>query len=434
MEQTILQEIYGEKAGAQRERYTAVHNHFLSLYGPGPVQFFRAPGRVNLIGEHTDYNQGYVMPIAIDRDVLLAMRPRPGNHLRFANIEPQFEPFTVAIQPDIPRGEAGDWRNFVQGVAQTMARKLKRPLLGFDALVSAQAPYGVPRGAGLSSSSALTVVTAVTLAHLNQWQPETAEFVQFCSEAEWYVGTRGGMMDQFISLLGQKGQALFLDCRPGFGHELVPLPAGVAVLVINSGVKHQNTSGHFNRRVAACRAGVGLLQKPFPQVQALRDLEDLPWSEIEPHLPTSMTVAELKQQGVDLGDLPGIRADVSLKVRARCRHVWSENGRVLQAKAAMQTQDVARLGQLLQEAHASARDDYEISCQEVEVLVAILQGTVRCGWGTANGRGLGWLCSGFGGAREGNGRCPTNRTTIQSCHPNSGRCLHLPTRHRALGW
>ena len=388
MEQTILQEIYGEKAGAQRERYTAIHNHFLSLYGPGPVQFFRAPGRVNLIGEHTDYNQGYVMPVAIDRDVLLAMRPRSDNRLRFANIEPQFEPFTIAIQPDIPRGEAGDWRNFVQGVAQTMAQTLQRPLLGFDALVSAEAPFGVPRGAGLSSSSALTVVTAVALAHLNQWQPETAEFVQFCSDSEWYVGTRGGMMDQFISLLGQKGQALFLDCRPGFHNELVPLPTDVAVLVINSGVKHQNTSGHFNRRVAACRAGVGLLQKPFPQVQALRDLEDIPWSQIEPHLPTSITVAELKQQGVNLDDLPGIRADVSLKVRARCRHVWSENGRVLQAKAAMQTQDVARLGQLLQEAHASARDDYEISCQEVETLVAILQ--AQSGVTGARLTGAGW--------------------------------------------
>jgi galactokinase len=229
---------------------------------------------------------------------------------------------------------------------------------------------------------------AVALAALNEWQPETADFVQFCSDAEWYVGTRGGIMDHFISVAGQKDHALFLDCRPPYQTEAVLLPSEVAVLVVNSGVKHQNTRGHFNRRVAACRAGVGLLRAAFPDISLLRDVENVPWSQLERLLPDNMTVGAVSARGIELGDLPGITADVALKVRARCRHVWSENWRVRKAVAAMKTADVAQLGQLLTEAHASARDDYEISCPEVEQLVAIL--ATYLGVAGARLTGAGW--------------------------------------------
>jgi galactokinase len=367
-----LAEIYGDGVEVQVERYTAVLKEFALLYGPGEVWLFRAPGRVNLIGEHTDYNGGYVLPVALNKDIALALRPRKDNWIHLHNSEAEFAPFSLAIESEIALGEAGEWRNYVQGVAQTMAQVLKRPLQGFEGLVSAKAPFGVPRGAGVSSSSALTVVMAAALAAVNGWRPETAEFVQFCSEAEWYVGTRGGIMDHFISVTGQKDHALFLDCRPPYQTEAVPLPPEVAVLVVNSGVKHQNSRGHFNRRVAACRAGVGLLRAAFPDISLLRDVENVAWPELERLLPESITVGSLAARLIELGDLPGLTADAALQVRACCRHVWSENWRVRAAVGAMKTADVTRLGQLLTEAHISARDDYEISCPEVEQLVAIL--------------------------------------------------------------
>jgi galactokinase len=195
-------------------------------------------------------------------------------------------------------------------------------------------------------------------------------------------------MDHFISVAGQKDHALFLDCRPPYQTEAVPLPPEVALLVVNSGVNHQNTRGHFNRRVSACRAGVGLLQPAFPGIRLIRDVENAAWTELEKLLPESISVGALAARGIELGDLPGITADVTLKVRARCRHVWSENWRVRQVVEAMKIGDVGRLGQLLTEAHASARDDYEISCPEVEQLVAIL--SAQAGVAGVRLTGAGW--------------------------------------------
>jgi len=217
------------------------------------------------------------------------------------------------------------------------------------------------------------VVVALALAYLNGWQPDGVTLARFCAEAEWYVGTRGGIMDQFIALLARRGHALFLDCRPDAdGHyrmEHVPLPGGYQLLIADSGVRHGNVRGPYNRRVAACRAGVGLLKAHYPDITHLRDVQDVPWAELEPLLPEETTVGELAERGIELGDVPGLTADTPLKVRARCRHVWTENRRVQAAVAALRAGEVATLGRLLDEAHASARDDYEISCPELEVLV-----------------------------------------------------------------
>jgi galactokinase len=200
-----------------------------------------------------------------------------------------------------------------------------------------------------------------------------AEFARLCSEAEWYVGTRGGIMDQFIGLLGRRDHALFLDCRPradgSYVTEQLPLPTDYRLLVVNSGVHHQNVKGAFNHRVAACRAGVKLLQAHYPGITHLRDVQDVPWAELSPYLPEEVTPGELAWQGIELGDLPGLAPDAPLLVRARCRHVWTENGRVLAAVAALRGGDVPTLGRLLDLAHASARDDYDVSCPELESLV-----------------------------------------------------------------
>jgi galactokinase len=372
-----LQGVYGDDKAAQSRRYAQALARFADNYGPGDVRFFRAPGRVNLIGEHTDYNQGFVMPVALDKDILLLARPRSDSLVRLGNVEANYAPFSFAFSPEIAPGPAGDWGNYARGAAQELARRLGQELRGFDGLVVAEPPYGVPRGVGLSSSSAMTVVVAVAVARLNDWHPDAVTMAKLCSEAEWYVGTRGGIMDQFISLLGQRDHALILDCRPhvdgGYGSEQVPLPHGYSVLIADSGVRHQNVRGEYNHRVAACRAGVKLLQARYAGITHLRDVQDVPWEDLASLLPEETTVSELSSRGIDLGDIPGLTMATQLKVRPRCRHVWTENRRVEDAVKALSGGDVATFGRLLNEAHASARDDYEISCPELEILVAMAQ-------------------------------------------------------------
>ncbi len=393
---STLPDIYGDEAERQGVRYAQALCAYRAAYGPGQVEVFRAPGRVNVIGEHTDYNHGYVLPVALDRDTLLLARPRADGAIRLCNLERGFAPVEFSAGPAIPPAVRGDWSNYARAAAQAVAGRWGPGLVGLDGLVAGSAPYGVPRGAGLSSSSALTVVIAVALAHFNgraagaefgAGEPsaaaadERAAFALFCSQAEWYVGTRGGIMDHFAALLGRRDQALFLDCRPDeagrYTIEHLPLPEDHRLLVVDSGVHHENARGQFNERVACCRAGVALLRQretghlgPGGSITHLRDVQDRPWGELAARLPDEVTPEELRRQSIDLGDLPGLNDDTRLRVRARCRHVLSENQRVLAAVAALREGDVAVLGRLLDEAHASARDDYEISCPELESLVA----------------------------------------------------------------
>ncbi len=369
-----LTEIYGSGAGAQMARYRAALDAFRAAYGPGPVHLLRAPGRVNLIGEHTDYNHGYVLPVALDRDVLLLARPRSDGQVRLANVEGDFSPRSFAVSDAISSAAAGDWSNYARGPAQELTRLLGAPVPAFDGLVSAAPPFGVPRGAGVSSSSALTVALAVAFAHFAGWRWQGAEMARLCSDAEWYVGTRGGIMDQFIALLAQRGHALFLDCRPDadgdFRTRPIPLPAGYRLLVMDSGVRHANTRNEFNQRVAACRAGVALLRPEYPAITHLRDVENADWPTLEAQLPEEVSVATLRAEGLALGDLPNVPDDAPLRVRACCRHVWTENRRVLETVDALDRGDIRRVGELLDAAHASARNDYRISTPELDALTA----------------------------------------------------------------
>jgi len=373
-----IREVYGENSegSGQVERWDRAHQHFKKIYGTNPTHIFRAPGRVNLIGEHTDYNHGYVMPVALDKDILLFVKARTDNKIRLNNIERSYPESTFDITQSIPKAENNHWSNYARGVAQVLTNTAEINLLGFDALVVSEAPFGVPTGAGLSSSSALTVVLLKALSYLNHYEASTAEMVKLASDAEWYVGTRGGIMDQYISLSGQKNAALFLDCRPdslgNFYNETVSLDSEYRLLIINSSVKHQNVGGGYNYRVAACRAGVGLLKKYFPEITHLRDVEDKDWESLAKILPEICSVTELGTQGIDLSDIPTIESNTQLKVKSRCKHVWSENKRVLDAVQAMKNVDMPLLGQLMNEAHISARDDYEISCPEIEVLISSL--------------------------------------------------------------
>ncbi len=373
-----LQDIYGESAAAQVPRYQEAMDAFTSVYGASEgkasIRVFRAPGRVNLIGEHTDYNHGYVMPVALDKDILLLARRRSDPVVRIRNIEENFSPFSFSVSQDIPPAEAGHWGNYIKAPAQALVQQnAGRDWCGFDGLLVGRAPEGLPRQVGLSSSSAMVVVAALALARFNAVDLDGIALAHFCAEAEWYVGTRGGIMDHFIAVLGRRDYALFLDCRPYTGSyyktEYVPLLQGYRLLIADSGVRHQNVKGGYNHRVAACRSAVQLLKPDLPAITHLRDIQGIPWKTLAPKLPEQVTVGALKAQGVSLEDIPGLTDETVLKVRARCRHVWTENERVLSAAQALRAQDAVTLGRLLNEAHVSARDDYEISCPELEHLV-----------------------------------------------------------------
>ncbi|MBN1401915.1 MAG: galactokinase [Anaerolineae bacterium] len=386
---SALQGLYGDEMGilaAQERRYTRAIRAFGERYGRGEVLIFRAPGRINLIGEHTDYNHGYVMPMALDKDLLLLIRPRPDAQVHMANTEAAFPESAFEIAEQIPLQQIGHWANYAQGPAQLLAQEYGPGLRGFDALVEGAPPHGIPRGAGLSSSSALTVASALALVEINGIALQGAELADACGRAEWYVGTRGGIMDQFISILAQRDHALFLDCRPapdgsGYRYAQVPMPPGYAVLVVDSQVRHRNTGPQFNRRVAEGRIGVRLLQRrlppsEFPRITHLRDVQHVPWEKLEPLLPESIDGGALRQLGIDPDRIldQGVSPETdTFLVRRRCRHVHSENQRVLRSQEALLAGDMATFVHLLHQAHASARDDYEISTPEIEVLVALAE-------------------------------------------------------------
>ena len=397
----------GEALDLQCARYWEAIRLFSGTYGEGPVSVYRAPGRVNLIGEHTDYNHGYVMPTAIDRDVVIVGRPRRDNVVRATNVQGErFPPFRFEIGTQIPPGPLGHWSNYLRGAAQKLTETAQRPLHGMDMAVSGRSPCGTPIGVGLSSSTSLTVVATMALAHANGLDVNGQALAALASEAEWYVGTRGGIMDQFASVLGRGGHALFLDCRPvapgRYRLERIPLPSGYRLVVCNTGVRHENTRSEFNTRVFECRVGAHIIRDQFPQVRHLRDVcpETLGLTPtevgalIEELLPAEVEGQRLVDSGVVdavAGDMPAsfrVEPGRLYRVRQRCRHVVTENQRVLDSAVALRAGDMARFGSLMDAAHASARDDYEVSIPEVEHMVR----AARSGPGCVGARitGAGW--------------------------------------------
>ncbi len=368
-----LPSLYGAQASLHAQRYANAIAQFRDFAGQGSVSLFRAPGRVNLIGEHTDYNHGFVLPIALDRDILLVARPRADRQVRLVNVEPEFAATSFTFGPSILLAAPGDWSNYVRGAAQIIAQLAPDTYTGMDCLVSGAAPLGLARGSGLSSSSALTVAATVVLARFAGLALPAESLVQLCSDAEWVVGTRGGIMDQYISLLAQRDYALFLDCRPQadgtYATRHVPLPEHYQILIADSGVHHSNVRGEYNKRVAACRAGVALLRPQRPGATHLRDVHDIAWQELAPALPEEISVADALAAGLPVDDIPGLVPADRLRVRACCRHVWHENHRVLAALSALQAGDIDEVGAQLQAAHAGARDDYAISTPELDTLV-----------------------------------------------------------------
>jgi len=310
---------------------------FLRAYGERP-KIFRAPGRVNLIGEHTDYNDGFVMPAAIDFHTWVAASRR--NDCRLQVHSDQFSE-TIEWSLDALAGPPRKhWSDFIRGVAATLESSGHR-LKGANLIINGD----VPIGAGLSSSASLEIATAFALLSASGLELPPLEVVNICQRAEHeYAGTRCGVMDQFIAMFGRSGQALLLDCR-SLKHKLLPIPTDVRLVICNTMVKHDLAASEYNRRRADCESGMRTLRQHLPHLLALRD--------------------------VTLVDLERYRNELPELVYRRCRHVIRENQRVVDASDALQSGDLDRFGQLMYGSHNSLRHDYEVSCSELDLLVEL---------------------------------------------------------------
>lgn len=338
-----------------------LHNlrrEFQTIYSREP-RFFRAPGRVNLIGEHTDYNGGFVLPMAIEFDTTVAAAARDDRKIRARSVNLDE---TGEIDLGAPEQKRrGSWLDFVEGVARILERRGAK-LRGADLLIASD----VPAGAGLSSSAALEISVGLALTEISDAPIDRVALALAGQSAEHeFVGAKVGIMDQFVSALGRKGHALLIDCR-SLQAEQIPFAAiDSAIVICNSNVKHELAASEYNTRRAECETAVEILQRFVPGITQLRDVG----------------VEDYEKYAENLPEI----------IRKRCRHVVTENERALRAAEALKQSDFAEFGRLMWLSHASLRDDYEVSCRELDLLVEIAS---RCE-GVLGGRMTG---GGFGGS------------------------------------
>ena len=302
------------------------------------IRVVRAPGRVNLIGEHTDYNEGFVLPAAIDLEIRIAVVPTRGRRVTLAS-EATGE--TASFDLDAIGERTGTWIDYVAGTAWALAAA-GVPTRGFRGLIASS----LPRASGLSSSAALELAAAWALTGIGGGGIDGMTRARLGQQAEnAYVGMNCGLMDQFASSLGVRDAAMLLDCR-SFEHRTVPIPLDrYALVVCHSGSSRSLTASQYNARRAQCEAAVAALAVDDPSIRALRD--------VTPEL------------------LPEVRARVGDEAYRRCEHVVRENGRVLDTIEALVAGDMAAVGRLFAASHDSLRDLFEVSSPELDALVEI---------------------------------------------------------------
>jgi galactokinase len=333
-----------------------IRSQFERHFGIHPRMIIRAPGRVNLIGEHTDYNGGFVFPVAIDRATYVAARPRDDRMVRVIAADLNDED-TFALD-SIERSQTRHWSNYIRGVIKGLL-SAGHLLGGANLLVRSD----VPRGAGLSSSAALEVAvgyTFQTLSRLNILGEELALLAQGAENT--FVGVQCGIMDQFISALGQADHALLIDCRD-LSYRSVPLPRDVRIVVCDSHLERALATSAYNQRRQECEEAVRILKQWYPKISALRDI----------------TIERLREHEHDLPE----------PVRSRARHVVTENERAVRGAEALDQGDVVTFGRLMNESHASLRDDYEVSVPDMDALVAAAQARPGCYGSRLTGAGFG---------------------------------------------
>ncbi|WP_252177305.1 galactokinase [Endozoicomonas sp. 4G] len=313
---------------------------FESKWGAKPEHFYQAPGRVNLIGEHTDYNDGFVLPCAINHQTMIAATPRDDQKLvvTTANFDGQITEFDLELP--IQSSTEASWSNYIRGVATVLLERSK-PLRGANIAIIGN----VPQGAGLSSSACLEVCTGLALSRLAGVDVSLKDLALIGQEAENnYVGVNCGIMDQMVSACGEDGHAMLLDCR-SLETRSVKIPEGAAIVIINSNKKRGLVDSEYNTRRQQCEA----VARHF-DVKALRDV--------------SVEMLEAHRDELD---------EVSY---CRARHVITENSRTLEAAKVMPEGNLKRMGVLMAESHASMRDDFEITVPAIDTIVELVKGVI----------------------------------------------------------
>jgi len=367
-----------------------------------PAQLFAAPGRVNLIGEHTDYCDGFVMPAAIDFSTLIAISPRTDGLVlaRSVNFDERISKSIPELLDDgfasLRAGRKVRWPDYIAGVLWALRERGIRVEGGFSFTITGD----VPLGAGLSSSASVEVATAFAVlgalniailptpprlddpnilppsnGHASPAETEAvahptaitsiplSEVAVLCRRAEnAFVGANVGIMDQFVICCGQQDNAVMIDCR-SLEYTLAPIPPDVRIVICNSMVKHSVAGGEYNTRRAEIEEGTAILRAHRPEIRALRDA----------------TVADLERWG----------SEMKPNVLRRCRHVITEDDRVLAAVDAFRANDLNRFGELMRQAHISFRDDFEASCAEIDILVDLANQQPGCFGARLTGGGFG---------------------------------------------
>jgi galactokinase len=313
-------------------------SEFQLCFGREP-RIFRAPGRVNLIGEHTDYNGGFVLPMAIERETIVCAAVRKDREIRVYSVN-----LNAEGKVDLNASEQkrrGSWLDFIEGTARILERN-SLSLHGADLLISSD----IPTGAGLSSSAALEISVGLALSEISGYTIDRKILALAGQQTEHeFVGANVGIMDQFISALGEKEHALLIDCRSLEAKQIPFLTNETAVVICDSNVKHELSASEYNVRRAECERGVEILRGFLPEIKQLRDIGIEDFEKYAEHLPEI--------------------------IMRRCRHVITENARTLKAAEALKKGNFTEFGRLMWLSHESLRDDYEVSCKELDLLVEI---------------------------------------------------------------
>jgi galactokinase len=310
---------------------STLRSAFVEQFGADPVLLVRAPGRVNLIGEHTDYNDGFVLPMAIRQAVWIALRPRQDQQVILHSLD--FKE-TIAFSTLSPKQSGNSWGDYIRATAWALGQQ-GYPLPGWEGVMAGD----VPIGAGLSSSAATEMATARAFAAISGWKWEPVRMAKAGQQAETdWVGVHGGLMDQMISAAAQSGHAMWLDCRT-LEVEHIPIPSQVLIAVLDTSTRRQLVNSAYNQRYDQCQAAARFLG-----VKALRDVDEVTFTR-------------------RVGDMDALTA-------RRARHVITENKRVLRSVDALRNHRMGEFGRLLNASHASLRDDFEVSSAELDQIVA----------------------------------------------------------------
>ena len=331
-------------------------------FGYLPAHIARAPGRVNLLGEHVDYNDGFVLPAAIDRDTYVAFSPTNARHSTL--IAADFDEQTAFTLESIPSKTQADssplpeWGLYPASVMWALLEE-KLPVLNMNAVFASN----VPRGSGLSSSASVEMAFLIAWQTLGGWTLPPMKRALLGQKAEnQYVGVNCGIMDQFASACGLENKLLLLDCR-SLEWKSIPLPENVSIVIADTTIRRKLTSGEYNKRRSACEEAVRLLQKDLPKIMSLRDVSVYEFNQLAAKLPN--------------------------EIEKRARHVVEEIERSNQAEALLEADDIQNFGRKMNECHVSLRDLYEVSCPELNVMVDIAQPLSGCYGARLTGAGFG---------------------------------------------